>query len=78
MREAAPDHVRGGLFSCAVFDVRVGPIGAGGELGVPLALLVLVFDGFGPPGRALLGGGAPRRIERFGVGRKALREGAVD
>ena len=44
---------------------------------MPLAGLVLVFDGFGLPGRALLGGGAPRRVERLRVRRKALRKGAV-
>ena len=45
---------------------------------MPLALFVLVFDGFSLPGRALLGGGAPRRCERPRMRRKALLEGAVD
>jgi hypothetical protein len=45
---------------------------------VPLAALILIFDAFGLTGLPLLGGGAPRRIERFGVGREALRKDAVD
>src|ERR1700678_3178117 len=62
----------------AVLDVGVGPIVTAGKFRVPLALFVFVFDRLGSPRCALLGGGAPRRVECLCVRGEAFREGAVD
>src|SRR6516165_6840719 len=64
--------------SIRVLDVGLRTVAAGGRLGVPVAFLVLVFDALRVPGHALLGGGRARRRERRIVGRKRLREHAVD
>jgi hypothetical protein len=62
----------------AVFNVRIWPVAAEGDLGAPLTLFVLVFDGLCVPGLALLGGGTSRGVEGLRMRGKALREGTVD
>src|SRR5262245_29213535 len=64
--------------SSRVLDVGVRTIAAGGRLRVPVAFLVLVFDGLRVPGHALLGGGRAGRRKRRRVARERLREHAID
>ena len=48
----------------AVFDIGFGAVVAAGEFAVPFPALVLVFDAFGLPGLALLGGNSTRSSDR--------------
>jgi len=61
-----------------VFDEGVRAIATAGSFCVPLALVILVLNGFRIAGDFLLGGGRLGRGERVGVGWKALRKHAVD
>src|SRR5262249_32430592 len=64
--------------SIRVLDVGSRTIPAGGRLGVPVPLLVFVFDDLRVRGRAWLGGGRAGRRKRRLVGRKRFREHAID
>src|ERR1700722_12117722 len=59
-------------------DVVLGTVVAGGGLHVPLAIGGLVFDRLGSAGYPLFGGDALGGGECRGMGRKRLREYAVD
>src|SRR5262249_11298815 len=56
-------------------DVGFGTVGAGGELAVPLARGVLVFDALGSAGDLLLCGGNLGGRKRIGTGGEGLRVG---
>ena len=53
-------------------------ISATGGFRVPLALFILVLDGFRVAGDFLFLGGRPRSSERLGMGREGFRKCAVD
>jgi hypothetical protein len=64
--------------SIRILDVSLRPIAARGRLDVPAAVVVLVFNHLRVARHALLGRGRAGRREGLGVGRKWLREHAVD
>src|SRR6266568_613267 len=62
----------------AVLHVGVGTIAAGGGLGVPLVLCILVFDHLAVAWHALLVGRGLGSRQRFRMRREGLREHAVN
>src|SRR5262245_6674615 len=64
--------------SIYVPDNSVWAVSAAGGFHVPLALVILVLDGFRVARDFLLRGGRPRSGERLGMGREGFRKYAVD
>src|SRR5215471_5992053 len=64
--------------SIFVLDDGVWAVSAAGSFRVPLALLILVLDGFRVAGNFLLLGSRPRGGECLGMGRKGFGKHAVD
>ena len=78
---SAPSDAAGGTVTCRlihILNVGLRTISAGGSLGVPATVLVFVFDHLRVARHALIGSGHAGRSEGLGVGRKWLREHAVD
>src|SRR4051812_14558866 len=61
-----------------VLDIGLGPVAAGGGLGVPFAVRGFIFDHLGASRHPLLGRGMFGRGKRRGMGRESLRKCAVD
>src|SRR3984893_2931631 len=76
----SPDRSRGlgRDGSILVLDDGVRAVSAAGGFRVPLALVILVLDGFRVAGDFLLLGGRLGGRERLGVGRERFRKYAVD
>src|SRR4029077_19940115 len=66
---------KGERWSRLFLDVGLRPVGAGGELAVPFARGVLIFDPLGGAGDLLLGSGNLGSRDRIRTGGEGLRVG---
>ena len=76
--EPAPKPGCGRDGSILVLDDGVRAVSAAGGFRVPLALVILVFDGFRVAGDLLLLGGRLRGCERLGMGWEGFRKHGVN